>query len=97
MHYWQPDGSYQSIVRCVCQNLYHDPRHKVGVCHVSSIVTPVVISTPRRPPHISDASYYATLITNLLVRGNMRALDFTRHAKMLNAKVRVCVFNAMSS
>ena len=32
-------GSYQSIVCCAYENLYHDPRHKVGVCHVSSIVT----------------------------------------------------------
>ena len=30
-------------------------------------------------PRISDASYYATVIANLLVRGNMRAVHFTRH------------------
>ena len=77
------DGPYQSIVCCVYENLYHDPRHKVGVCHVSSIVTQFWnISTPR--PHIWDAaSYYATVIANLLVRGNLRAVHFTRHNLML--------------
>ena len=69
MHYWQPEPALIKVLCVACvrsQNLYHDPRHKVGVCHVSSIVTRVVISTPRRA-HISDASYYATLIKNLLV------------------------------
>ena len=84
-------GSYQSIVCCSYENLYHDPRHKVGVCHVSSIVTQFWnISTPR--PHISSdaASYYATVNANLLVRGNLRAVHFTRHNLMLKWG-RVCV------
>ena len=45
------DGPYQSIVCCVYQNLYHDPRHKVGVCHVSSIVTQLWYPHPD-PSHL---------------------------------------------
>lgn len=78
MHYWQHETALIKVLCVACIRtciMIPDTRWECVMCHPLLASCDIHTQTPR----ISDASYYATVIANLLVRGNMRAVHFTRH------------------